>query len=261
MTKNKGFSSLALIIIAVLVIGGVYWVWNNQLGSEASKSVPTPVTDINIEPLTPPVNSSAPVSNTQIPKPLVQTVKPPIANPIANCDSLVGTQKSICVEKLATETKNPNLCATLLNSPQAWRDSCYVTIAPVMKDYSICEKIKLGGTDINYNNYYSCRVFTSIALNDINTCRTIVNQEDLQKTEREQRAVGVDEKLIQESLVAEKEEYRSRCTLSIALRTRNVSLCNFLPEIEDDLFSKTPCIYVVQQGIADPKSCEVSNQL
>lgn len=30
MTKNKGFSSIALIVIAVLVLGGGYWVWQNQ---------------------------------------------------------------------------------------------------------------------------------------------------------------------------------------------------------------------------------------
>ncbi len=38
MTQNKGFSSLALIIVAVLVLGGGYWVWQNQLGSRTSKS-------------------------------------------------------------------------------------------------------------------------------------------------------------------------------------------------------------------------------
>ena len=30
MLQNKGFSRLALIIIAVLILGGGYWVWQNQ---------------------------------------------------------------------------------------------------------------------------------------------------------------------------------------------------------------------------------------
>ena len=46
MFKHQGFSSLALIIIAVLILGGGYWLWQNQLGSEASKSAPV---DTNIE--------------------------------------------------------------------------------------------------------------------------------------------------------------------------------------------------------------------
>ena len=53
MTKNKGSSSLALIIIAVLILGGGYWVWQGQLGSPTSKSAPAPVADTNIEPPVP----------------------------------------------------------------------------------------------------------------------------------------------------------------------------------------------------------------
>ena len=30
MLQNKGFSSIALIIIAVLILGGGYWVWQKQ---------------------------------------------------------------------------------------------------------------------------------------------------------------------------------------------------------------------------------------
>lgn len=41
MTKHQGFASLTLIIIAILVLGGGYWVWQKQLGSEASKLAPS----------------------------------------------------------------------------------------------------------------------------------------------------------------------------------------------------------------------------
>ena len=56
MFKNRGFASLALIIITLLVLGGGYWVWQNQFGSEVSKLAP-PSADTNIEP---PVTPSTP---------------------------------------------------------------------------------------------------------------------------------------------------------------------------------------------------------
>lgn len=40
MIKNKGFASRALIIIAVLVLGGGYLVWKDKLGSPTSKLSP-----------------------------------------------------------------------------------------------------------------------------------------------------------------------------------------------------------------------------
>lgn len=52
MSKYQGFSSIALIIIAVLILGGGYAVWKNQ----APAPTPTP-TDTNIEPPTPPSTS------------------------------------------------------------------------------------------------------------------------------------------------------------------------------------------------------------
>ena len=47
MSKHQGFSVIALIIIiAVLAVGG-YAMWQKQLGSEASKSAPAPITNIS----------------------------------------------------------------------------------------------------------------------------------------------------------------------------------------------------------------------
>jgi len=72
MIKNRGFSSIALIIIIiVLVLGGGYWVWQNRLGSPTSKSAPAPVNDTNIEP---PVSSTPSVETFAIIKPSVSPI-------------------------------------------------------------------------------------------------------------------------------------------------------------------------------------------
>ncbi|MEK7552826.1 MAG: hypothetical protein AAB505_01835, partial [Patescibacteria group bacterium] len=37
LIRPRGFSNIALIIIALVVLGGGYWLWQNQLGSPTSK--------------------------------------------------------------------------------------------------------------------------------------------------------------------------------------------------------------------------------
>src|SRR3989344_1621511 len=93
---------------------------------------------------------------------------------------LTDHEKFGCLKKIAADTKNPNVCAQLPNSPEAWRDNCYVGIAPIIKDYSVCEQIKLVGADDigNYakeHNYNSCRTNVASALDDAETCRSMMD--------------------------------------------------------------------------------------
>ena len=268
MRSNKGFLSLVLLVVlAVAAIGGggYYLIEKNKVELVESNLVqpaPTPeATAPNPEPPTP-VETVVETPPTPV-KPLVPAPVSVASKPVdtSACVDLDGQQKYRCLKKAAIASGSVALCATLPNTPEALRDNCYVEVAPVLKDYSICEKIRVIGADDakNYakpHNYYNCRMFTSIALNDLPTCRLIENKEGLQKLEQEQRGYGVDEQSIQESLNTERESYRSLCTFAIALKTKNVNTCSFLPEIADDLFSKTSCVYAVNQCIADPKSCE-----
>jgi len=63
MQKHQGFSVVIILIIIALIAGGGYWLWQNKLGSPASKSVPASVADTNIEPPTPPPSTSLETGN------------------------------------------------------------------------------------------------------------------------------------------------------------------------------------------------------
>ena len=65
MIKRQGFSSLALIIIILIILGGGYWVWQNQLESEASKLAALSA-DINIEPSVTPSTPSVDTTDWRI---------------------------------------------------------------------------------------------------------------------------------------------------------------------------------------------------
>jgi len=208
MSTNKGFSSLALVIFAVIILGGGYWVWQNQAVA--------------------PVTKMANIFDKDV-----------------DCDNFLGREKERC---LSVKSQDLVSCAKLPNSPEASRDNCYKRLAPKLKDYSICEKIKVVGSDDvgNYakpHNYYSCLSDVSIALDDINTCRSIENKEHLQELAKEQEGQRkfIDEKTLQEIFVNARDEHRSWCTFYIATGTKNKALCKLLPEVSNNFFTQSNC--------------------
>lgn len=181
------------------------------------------------------------------------------------CKALEGRDKSECVRKLAAATKDPGLCELLPNDPQAWRDNCYVEIAPLTGDYKNCEPILVTKDDDGDNyakphNYQNCRMFVSMAIGDIKTCRSIENPDDQNLKELIAMVEGETDPELKATLEADiaelRDSYKVWCTLAIAVKKRDKSLCGLLPETVDDIFSRSMCVQQVSACISDSSKCD-----
>ena len=178
---------------------------------------------------------------------------------VTECNQLESWNKRFsCIINITIEERDPNICEILSNNETggALRDNCYKAVAQSLKDYKICDKILLvkDYDKDNYakeNNYYDCRMFVSIELEDIDTCRTIENLND--SALKSAIEMDLDQKYIDQL----KNRYRDWCTAGIALKKLDPSLCNFLPETEDEIFSKESCLTVIEQCRENPILCKL----
>lgn len=155
----------------------------------------------------------------------------------------VQNDKTIIALPQGSSTSNQDPCAGLQGA-----DTCYATLAPRLKDYSICERV-VHKTDSS--NYENCLMNTAIALGDKTGCMNLGTFY--------QPSAGLDAadfKDLPPEFLAEFEESKNfmkfSCLMGVAVSKKDVKICDLLPMTPiDKTMSRGFCVSQVQYCLSD----------
>ncbi|MEK7650895.1 MAG: hypothetical protein AAB364_03490 [Patescibacteria group bacterium] len=121
----------------------------------------------------------------------------------------------------------------------AGRDNCYASLAPKLKDYSLCERV-VHKTDSS--NYESCRMGVAVALGDENGCQNL--------GQYYRHKDGSPDYF-----------FKSICLIGIASAKKDARICDLVPENTDDdpVLSRNACLGSVKECIKDPRQFGCTN--
>ncbi len=221
--SQKGFvAPLLIVIIALLVIGGGFYIYKNTNSEKCNKNLPfaeynnclntTAVNENNIE--------------------------------ICNKTSTSGAKYS-CITNFAKEGENLDACNNL---PEFDNQGCIMGIAVKIKDLNLCKTLKSNDYQVSCQTQIQNK--NAVESGDEQVCENIVSQSAKDKCYAgvaiKNGDVGICEKAV---TVA----YNTNCYIQIAKNKNDSRICNLIKNSSDKEF----CLKELPlQNLADWKVCE-----